>query len=90
MDGKNAKALIGRGIAWQGKADDTKAIADFNEAIRLDAKDKYAFVNRAWIYSRKGDYDKAIADYTAAAKAGAEGCRQLFRTGILLPQQGRL
>jgi len=40
------------------------AIADYNEAIRLDRKNSYAYSARANVYEEKRDWDSAIADYT--------------------------
>jgi tetratricopeptide (TPR) repeat protein len=61
---KAAHAL--RGLAWDGKGDYAKAIADYSKAIEINPKDAATYYNRglAWVY--KGDYDKAIADFTKA------------------------
>ena len=44
-----------------------RAIADFNEAIRLEPKASY-FLNRGNAYNLKGDPDRAIADYNEALR----------------------
>jgi tetratricopeptide (TPR) repeat protein len=56
------------GNGWLQKSDYDKAIADYDEAIRLDTNDAYAFRARgvAWFYKR--DYDKAIADLSEALR----------------------
>ena len=41
-----------------------KAMADFNEAIRLNPNDAEAYYIRGVAYEDKGELDKAIADYT--------------------------
>ena len=56
-------AYHNRGKAWSEKGDYDKAIADYNEAIRLDPKFAIAYHNRGGAWGSKGDYDKAIADY---------------------------
>ena len=38
-------------------------MADFTEAIRLDAEDGEAYFHRALVYARKNEMDKAAADY---------------------------
>ena len=44
------------------------AIADLNEAIRLDPKDAAVYANRGGVYAMKGDFDAAIADCTEAIR----------------------
>ena len=43
----------------------TKAIADYNEAIRLKPQANF-LTNRGDAYNDKRDYDRAIADYDRA------------------------
>jgi tetratricopeptide (TPR) repeat protein len=40
-----------------------RAIADANQAIKLDPDDKNYLDTRGWAYLGNGDYDKAIADF---------------------------
>ena len=44
------------------KGDYDRAIADYNEAIRLNPSMRYAYNNRGNAYDHKGDPDRAIAD----------------------------
>jgi tetratricopeptide (TPR) repeat protein len=46
--------------------DNDGALADFNEAIRLDANLAVAYMNRAVVWIRKQDFDQAIADSSKA------------------------
>src|SRR5262249_37986163 len=50
-------ALISKGSA-DSKAG--RAIADYNEAIRLDSKNTLAFIGRGDAYTNKGDYERAL------------------------------
>ena len=50
-----AIAYYSRGLAYYDKGDDDRAIADFNEAIRLDPKFAYAYSSRGLAYDHKGD-----------------------------------
>jgi tetratricopeptide (TPR) repeat protein len=50
------------------RGDPDHAIADADEAIRLDPKDAAAFRTRGKALTDKGAYDRAIADYQAALK----------------------
>src|SRR5215472_7723732 len=61
-----AIALYNRGSIYLSKPDNDRAIADFDEAIRLDPGDARFFNNRGRAYSNKGQYDRAIADYDQA------------------------
>ena len=57
-----------RGNGYRDKNDLDHAIADFNEAIRLDPKLAMAFLGRGIAFSDKGDNDRAIADLTEAIR----------------------
>ena len=45
-----------------------QAIADLNQAIRLDPNNAVAYYNRGYAYKLKGDYDRAIADLNQAIR----------------------
>ena len=55
--------LIQRGNQYNLNSDYAHAIADFNQAIRLDSNSAPAFYGRAAVYYNMGDYDRAIQDY---------------------------
>ena len=57
-----------RAWAYIGKRDYDRAIADLNEAIRLDPRNSAAYNNRGWAYIDKRDYDRAIADLNEAIR----------------------
>jgi lipoprotein NlpI len=65
---KRAIALANRASAYVKTGDNDRAIADANEAIRLDPKVAGAYVNRAGAYLQKGDNDRAIADASEAVR----------------------
>jgi tetratricopeptide (TPR) repeat protein len=57
-----------RGISWREKGYDDVALADFDEAIRLDPRSATARTSRGNLLGDKGENDKAIADYDAAIR----------------------
>ncbi len=59
-----AAALTNRGTAYVARGNADRALADFNEAIKLDPNAAGAFFGRGITYFIKKDYDHAIADYT--------------------------
>ncbi len=67
---RRAKALINRGVAYAGKGDCVRAIADYNSSIRLDAKDALAYSGRGNAKRQTPDVDGAINDYSKAIALG--------------------
>jgi lipoprotein NlpI len=65
--GKNlAWAFQDRGLAFRAKRDYDRAIADFDQAIRLDPKMSDAFRERGAAYMDEQDCDRAFADMNKA------------------------
>jgi tetratricopeptide (TPR) repeat protein len=62
----HASMYLTRGRAYieVGKID--RAIADFDEAIRVDADRQRAYVNRGEAYDKAGKYDRALSDFQKA------------------------
>jgi tetratricopeptide (TPR) repeat protein len=61
-------AFNNRGTAFFNRRDYDRAIAEFDEAIRLDPNFAAAFYGRGCAYDGKGDYDRAIKDYDEAIR----------------------
>lgn len=66
-----AIAYSDRGTAYLLKGDYTKALSDYDEAIRLDSRNGEAWNNRAWTYYKSGDNRKALDDANQAVKLSA-------------------
>jgi tetratricopeptide (TPR) repeat protein len=64
----DAHAYTNRGLIYLAKADYGDAIADFDQAIRLDPKFIWPYYDRALAYLAKADYDRAIADFDQAIR----------------------
>ena len=67
--GRNLANLYShRGVRYFEKGEYDRAIADANEAIRLDPKNAIGYGIRGLAYDSKGDYDRAIADASEAIR----------------------
>ena len=53
-----ALSFRNRGDAYTNKGDHDRALADYNEAIRLDPKSALALSDRGVAYANKGDYNR--------------------------------
>jgi tetratricopeptide (TPR) repeat protein len=76
-----AKAFRSRGIAWRDKGNVDRAIADYNEAIRIDPKWAAAFVSRALARAAKGDKAGTIADYNEAIRVDPKYAAAYYNRG---------
>ena len=47
-------AYVARGLAWQKKGDGDKALADYNDAIRVNPKDALAYNDRGMLWRERG------------------------------------
>jgi|GEM_PF-1278125 len=66
-----AAAYYNRGNAHAAKGDQAGAIADYDEAIKLEPKNARAFNNRGTAHSDRGEFDAAIEDFGVAIKHDA-------------------
>ena len=62
------RAYDDRGGVWVEKGELDKAIADFDEAIRLDPRSARAYANRGVVWRKKSELDKALADFNEAIR----------------------
>ena len=76
-----AVAYYNRGIEWGAKGNTDRAIADFDEAIRLDPKYAKAYNNRGIAWYAKGYNDRAIADYNEAIRLDPKLAQAYYNRG---------
>lgn len=73
-----AAAFYNRGNAHSAKGDRAAAIADYDEATKLEPKNAAALNNRGTAYSENGEAEAAIADFTVAIKHKARFASAYF------------
>jgi Tfp pilus assembly protein PilF len=61
-------SYVRRGVIWMSKKEYDLAMADYNEAIRLDPRNETAYLDRGVVWEIKKEYGKAIADYNEAIR----------------------
>src|SRR5262249_31248867 len=67
--GRNlAMAYCNRGYALTEKRELDRALADLEEAIKVDPTYACAYSNRGRVFTLRGDFDRAIQDYDEAIR----------------------
>ena len=77
-----------RGVEYEIRKEFDKAIADHDEAIKIDPKNWAAFNNRGNAYAGKRDYDHAVADYDAAVKFNPKYAEAFYNRGLAKRNKG--
>jgi tetratricopeptide (TPR) repeat protein len=78
-----AWAFYNRGNAYAQGNNHDRAIADYNEAIRLKSDHAHAHSNRALTYEKLGNREQAIADFRRAYALGDQlAADDLRRLGV--------
>ena len=71
------EAYYNRGSAWGAGGEYDRAIADYNQAIRLDPKGAKAYYNRGMAWDKKRSLKAALADFkmhSQLAPSDPDGC----------------
>lgn len=77
-----AVAYTNRGIAYASAGDHKRALADFDEAIRLAPDSPFPYYNRGNAYYDRQDFERALADYNAAIERGPELALAYYNRGL--------
>ena len=87
--GNSAEQKIARGAKSAMKGQFDRAIADFDEAIRLNPSAD-AFYNRGNAYAELGQYDRAIADFDKAIRLNPKSVAAIEkRAAVIAMKSGR-
>lgn len=86
--GQKSLLLNNRSIGYVRQGDAGKALADLDEAIRVNPADPYAYDNRGDIWREKKDYDRALAEYAAAIKADPTFVSAYYNRGLTYEGKG--
>ena len=81
-------AYFNRGAAYQTKGDYDRAIADYDEVIRLNPDAVHAYNNRGVAYNAKGDHDRAIANYDQVIRLNPEHDKAYNNRGVSYQRKG--
>ncbi|GBU23715.1 hypothetical protein R83H12_00332 [Fibrobacteria bacterium R8-3-H12] len=81
-DSKSAQHFLVRGILFDRVFRYNKAIANYNQAIKLEPDYEKAYAYRARAYLSKRDYDKAIANYDQVIKLKPDFAYAYYERGI--------
>ncbi|HXE86825.1 MAG TPA: tetratricopeptide repeat protein, partial [Hyphomicrobiaceae bacterium] len=69
----DARAYNERGLVWHKKGSHERAIADFTQAIKIDASLVDAYINRSIALRDKGDHTASAADLELANRIKTTG-----------------
>jgi lipoprotein NlpI len=79
-----------RAFEYKRKDDLDRAIADYDQVIRLNPKYPAAFINRGNVYIRKGNFDRSIADLDQAISLDPEDAKAFYNRGLAYRAKGNL
>jgi lipoprotein NlpI len=83
-------AFYNRGNAYVLKGDHDKAIADFDQALKLEPKNASIYNNRGNARLDKGESDAAMADFEAAIKTDPRYAAAYFNRANALAAKGEI
>jgi tetratricopeptide (TPR) repeat protein len=84
---KTAEAYNWRGMAYDDLGEDDKAMADFNQAIQLNAAYADAYNNRGELYRKKNQLQQALDDYKRAGEKESAFAEPHYNMALVYEQQ---
>ncbi|MBR4771252.1 MAG: tetratricopeptide repeat protein, partial [Bacteroidales bacterium] len=80
---EDGAAYLNRGACYLFLGDTTKALDNYNMAIKLDRYDAESYVRRARIYALREQYDDAIDDLNTAIQLDSTNTLAYFNRGLM-------
>ena len=77
------KAYLDRAKSRKASDDRDGALADYNEAIRLEPDDAWAYLDRGWLRVDMADHRGAAADFDEAVRLNPDFAQAYSRRGLL-------
>ena len=87
---ERAVAYINRGLAYRATGEHSRALADYDAAIKLDPTYAPAYNNRGALHRDAGEFDRAIADYDEAIRIDPKSAVVLTNRGAAFADKGNL
>jgi tetratricopeptide (TPR) repeat protein len=84
----SAPDYAARAGMWQAKGDSAQAMADIDEAIRLDPNEAVLYNDRASFWRKRKKYDKAIADCDMAIRLNPKYVVPYFNRALSWQKKG--
>jgi tetratricopeptide (TPR) repeat protein len=81
-------AFYRRANAYNEVGEPDRAIADYNQAIRINPNHAGSFSNRGVAHTRKGNYDRAIEDYDQAIRIKPTYVDAFTNRGVAYARKG--
>ena len=85
-----APAYYNRGNAYSDLGQHQRAIADYDQALRLDSGYVDAYYNRGVAYRKLGQHQRAIADYDQALRLDPGNADAYHNRGVAYEDLGQL
>jgi tetratricopeptide (TPR) repeat protein len=85
----DAESYVRRGLAYEKRGQNHKAISDYDKAIEINPRYAEAHNNRGVAYHNKGQYDKAISDYNQAIEINPRYAGAYRNLGIAYRTKGQ-
>jgi tetratricopeptide (TPR) repeat protein len=79
-----------RGLVYKGRGILDRAIADFDQALKLQPENFFVLTNRGEAYFQKGEYQHTIADYSDAIRLDRNFSEPISDRGHAFLKLGRL